>query len=174
MGHLGMKREDFDNLALPVGSPSFDDHCSKEHDPWAYVAYAAYLQTRRRLDRTGVESYVHRSSTTEGMEGIWIPAKTSVVLEAHGISKVYAAADVGLEGNRGDDPGGESVAARLSKLESTVAEFASQKSKGGGRRAVLPPESTIATPTVGRGRRASIQTESKADAPTAGLDEHFF
>jgi hypothetical protein len=78
----GLKRADYDDLGLDVGSPHFEDHCSKQHDPWVYVAYVAHLRPRRLLDCTGAEANVKGALANSHMS--WIPTKTSFALEAHG------------------------------------------------------------------------------------------
>jgi hypothetical protein len=75
----GLKRSTYDDYGLAPGSPSFDDHCGKEHDPWMYVAYMAHLNRRRRLKCTGAEEFAKRAIANHSF---WTPSKTSFVLEA--------------------------------------------------------------------------------------------
>jgi len=77
----GLERSAYNDLGLSAGSPSFDDHIGREHDPWEYVAFLAHLKRSRRLDRTGAETFVNHAIATGGT---WVPSKTSFVLEAQG------------------------------------------------------------------------------------------
>merc|ERR1711998_364329 len=135
----GMKRTAYDDYGLKAGSPSFDDHCNKEHDPWAYMAYVAHLQRRRRLDRTGVESFVQRAICTDGA---WIPARSSFVLEAQG--KIGPGAQVSDTAKGAEEQralGTESTTEkRLSLVEEALNQLiALHKSKPPARRSSLNP-----------------------------------
>jgi hypothetical protein len=162
----GLKRPAYDDFNLSSGSPSFDDHCGKEHDPWMYVAYVAHLERRRKLERTGVESFVQKAITSDDN---WVPVKTSFVLEAQGktgleggLLKVGGGADAKEKGGKGkaaaaaaaeadmremvEKKAAEGTAGEIAKLRDTVNEIlALQKStnKGSGN-------------TGGRGRTSSV------------------
>ena len=130
----GLKRDDYDDFSLAPGNPSFEYHCSKDHDPWAYVAYVAHLEKRGRLDRTGAESFVLQAMAAGGQ---WIPTKTSLVLEA----QQKTGPDAGVTARRGDaekesaSQAREETAGDIAKLKEAVNEIlALQKGKSGARK----------------------------------------
>jgi len=77
----GLKRAHYNDCSDQVAadSPSFDEHCDEVHDPWAYVAYCAYLQRRKRQDCTGLEAYVKKLLANNSTA--WVPSRTTFVLE---------------------------------------------------------------------------------------------
>mmetsp|Transcript_1238 Transcript_1238/g.2394 ORF Transcript_1238/g.2394 Transcript_1238/m.2394 type:complete len:1459 (+) Transcript_1238:3-4379(+) len=130
----GMKRTTYDDFSLAPGNPSFEYHCSKDHDPWAYVAYVAHLEKRGRLDRTGAESFVLQAMAAGGQ---WIPTKTSLVFEA----QQKTGPDAGVTARRGDaekesaSQAREETAGDIAKLKEAVNEIlALQKGKSGARK----------------------------------------
>jgi len=111
----GLKRDDYDDLGLSAGSPSFDDHIDKEHDPWVYVAFLTHLRRTHYLNRTALEAFVDNAISTGGT---WVPVKSSFVLEAQGKTGAGKTQDTGRRGDRND--GGSGGGERLEKLEKAV------------------------------------------------------
>jgi hypothetical protein len=77
----GITRTDYDDFGLKPGSASYDDHCTKDHDPWVYVSYVAYLRKKAVSQLSGIESFVRKQIEKHGS---WVPSKTCFVLEAQG------------------------------------------------------------------------------------------
>ena len=50
----GEKRDNYDDAGLPVGSPSFREHCMVDHDPWTVIGFLSYLQYRPGNQDTSV------------------------------------------------------------------------------------------------------------------------
>ena len=61
-----MLRSEFDNKALT--SPTWREHKERDHDPWMFVAFVAYLRKKPAVQRTGLEQYVYQV-----MWKTWIP-----------------------------------------------------------------------------------------------------
>jgi len=77
----GMTRTIYDDFGLKPGSASYDDHCEKDHDPWIYVSYVAYLRKKVTSQLSGIESFVKHEIDKQGS---WVPSKTCFVLESQG------------------------------------------------------------------------------------------
>jgi hypothetical protein len=63
-----MLRSEFDNKALT--SPTWREHKERDHDPWMFVAFVAYLRKKPAVQRTGLEQYVYQKMLEREP---WIP-----------------------------------------------------------------------------------------------------
>jgi hypothetical protein len=77
----GLTRADYDDYGLKPGSPDFDDHINKDHNPWIYVSYVAYLRSKPSNKYTGIETYARMQVDKKES---WVPSKTCVALELQG------------------------------------------------------------------------------------------
>ncbi|KAK3286211.1 hypothetical protein CYMTET_6213, partial [Cymbomonas tetramitiformis] len=53
------------NMLDNVEKYSFEEHVEKDHNPWDYVCYLVYLNSKDPLELNGIESHVHRHLTDD-------------------------------------------------------------------------------------------------------------
>lgn len=52
-------------------SYTFEIHIHKDHNPWKYVFYIAYLKDKDETEYTGIESYI--SDKVKNIDFSWFP-----------------------------------------------------------------------------------------------------
>jgi len=78
----GLKRDAYDDLNLPPGSPSFDDHCENEHNIWNYMFFINYVREKDPNFLDGIESYVMEQLDQPVPSLLWIPSRSSYTIQA--------------------------------------------------------------------------------------------
>jgi hypothetical protein len=79
----GLTRSEYDKLGLTA----WGSHCSREHNPFTYVAFVAYLNRKPESSFTGVESHT-MNQIKAGRQ--WIPNRTSFAIEQAAVASSSA------------------------------------------------------------------------------------
>jgi len=56
-------------------------HIKKDHNPWNYVFYIAFLQDKDETEYTGVESYIHEK--LKNFDFSWFPFHRAMALKSN-------------------------------------------------------------------------------------------
>merc|ERR1711968_162597 len=79
-----------DRFTFQQHTEGFEHHRQQEHDPWAYMFFIIYLVTKKKVDMTGVESFVYEQ--VGNLDNEFLPVSRAMSLEqsSHGKNESQA------------------------------------------------------------------------------------